>query len=666
VARRVLRPGRLGRLTGAIDQPRADDTVSPARIEVVGWAASGAGPPAAVTVRSGEAVVAAELGLLRGDVAAAYPRVPDAARSGWRAVLDLTGAPGAGADLTVTARSSGGEEAELGRVRVAFPTETRLVAGRIDQPLPGTEVPPSVLHVYGWAITEPAPVARVHVEVAGQPVGRARLSVLRPDIGGALGRRDALIAGFEHPVELPKVVPVGGRDDTVEVTVEATDGARFELGPVPFSVLAPPPAEIDDDRLAALRARVAAAAPGGERSTRPRVLVVTHELTLGGGQLYLFELLRRLVPLLPDVEWSLAGSRDGPLVAEYEQLGIAVHVQGDLPFWQAAAYEGRMEEMAAWAAPRRPDLVLANALVSFPGVDLAARLGVPAVWAIHESYPLHQYFWSIDPARPVSPPVFERAEAAFASAAAVVFEADATRALFQQHGDPNRFVTVAYGIDLGEIDRHRATFDRGVARAAHGFDPDAVVLLCMGTIEARKSQTLLVRAFEMVAPHHPEALLVLVGDRGDEHPTNLREYVARSPVGDRIRILPIVADTYEWYGLADALVSASDIESLPRSALEAMAFDLPVLAADAFGVPELLADGRGYVFAQRDLAALAETLDRFLTDSPERRATVAAAAAAHVRAHHDSQGYAAAYRALINGLLADPSADPRSLLAVNV
>jgi len=44
--------------------------------------------------------------------------------------------------------------------------------------------------------------------------------------------------------------------------------------------------------------------------------------------------------------------------------------------------------------------------------------------------------------------------------------------------------------------------------------------------------------------------------------------------------------------MADLLLCASDIESLPRSILEAMAFELPVVSTDAFGIADLIDDGR--------------------------------------------------------------------------
>ncbi len=72
-------------------------------------------------------------------------------------------------------------------------------------------------------------------------------------------------------------------------------------------------------------------------------------------------------------------------------------------------------------------------------------------------------------------------------------------------------------------------------------------------------------------------------------------------------------DIHSWYALADLLVCASDIESLPRTVLEAMAFETPVLATEVFGIPELIEDGRtGWLCEPRDVNALAEALDRFL------------------------------------------------------
>ena len=67
------------------------------------------------------------------------------------------------------------------------------------------------------------------------------------------------------------------------------------------------------------------APPTAASDRRPHGLVVTHQLNLGGAQLYLLDLLRELLErggFAPTV----VSAMDGPLRAELEELGIPVHV----------------------------------------------------------------------------------------------------------------------------------------------------------------------------------------------------------------------------------------------------------------------------------------------------------------------------------------------------
>ncbi len=109
-------------------------------------------------------------------------------------------------------------------------------------------------------------------------------------------------------------------------------------------------------------------------------------------------------------------------------------------------------------------------------------------------------------------------------------------------------------------------------------------------------------------------------------------------------ILQSDEDVRPAYLAADLLVCASDIESLPRSVLEAMALELPVLGTDVFGVPEVVRDGEtGWLCVQRDTGALADTLARALATPPAERARLAAAARAVIEAEHELEHCAARY-----------------------
>ena len=145
-------------------------------------------------------------------------------------------------------------------------------------------------------------------------------------------------------------------------------------------------------------------------------------------------------------------------------------------------------------------------------------------------------------------------------------------------------------------------------------------MLCVGTVEPRKAQVPLVQAFNLIADRHPKARLVLVGGRDSDESLVLSDYIAACGATDRIDLIPITPDVQPWYGLADLLVCASDIESLPRTVLEAMAWETPVLATNVYGLPELIDDGEtGWLCAPRDVVALAEALDQALSSTEGER-----------------------------------------------
>lgn len=394
-----------------------------------------------------------------------------------------------------------------------------------------------------------------------------------------------------------------------------------------------------------------------------RLLVCTHQLDLGGGQLYLFEVLRNLL-LDFDVSCLVVSQTDGVLRRELERLGAFVHVCGRVPTESPVHYESSLLELATEVSSHGCNVAFVNTMTAAFGADLARRLGVPAVWAIHESYPLDEFWVAAYGEDGLHPYVRACATEALAGTAAVVFEADATRNLYERHGNPRRFVTVPYGIPLREIERYLAGCDRAAMRRAAGFAADAVVLLCMGTYEPRKGQAALAIAFARVADAFPHAVLVMVGDTGVEYARAVRDVVARLGLENRIRLVPVVEDTYAWYAMADAFVTVSDVESLPRSMLEVMAFGVPVLAASVYGVPEVITDSlTGLLCEARDLESTIAGLKRILGATREERAGLGAGGRDLVWARYDSSGYVAAYRRLLRGLLEDPTALPARLMA---
>jgi D-inositol-3-phosphate glycosyltransferase len=534
--------------------------------------------------------------------------------------------------------------------------------GFIDAPAHTDAIAREPVQVLGWSLVPGSTVTRVDVCVDGGAPERARLGIERLDIRGVCEHPDAAICGFEHKLDLGQL-PAATREVTVEAVAHAADGRRVAIPPLTLRLAERQP-ELDDDRRALeLRARsagVMARLPRRAVSRTARIVAFAHQLDYSGGSLYLFEVLRRL-DAVADLECELVTLVDGPLREQFERHGIRVHLADGFPLTNIERYEGHQAELGAWAAVREFDVALVNTLGCFAGADAALRLGIPVVWAVHESFTLPQFWFTAYPPDTLHPYVRARAEAAFRNADAVVFEAEATRRLYLPYARAGRLMTIPYGVEIDAVDAVRRAADPPALRARLGVPDGRRVVLCLGTIEARKSQTLLAEAFAEIADLHPDADLVLVGKTDAaycaDYTEALGDYIDRRRLHRRIRVEPITPDPYSWHAAADLLVCSSDLESLPRAILEAMAFGTPVLSTRVFGVPELIEDGRtGYLCEPRDVTDLARTLDRVLRADPAELATVARAASRHVRERHDPARYARTIEGLMRGLAADRAA----------
>lgn len=495
-------------------------------------------------------------------------------------------------------------------------------SGHIDFPSPGTRFGDGEIVLRGWALFEGSPLARVDVWLDDAHLGRARLGLPRPDVAAVTPGPDAGVSGFE--------LRVGSEERergaaALRAVATSAAGEALEFEPVPVVVEAPAPALVPAVR------RRAAPRPGGGR----RLLAFTNVLTLGGASLYLLEVLREL-QRQGRAEPAVVTAIDGPIRADLEAVGIPVHILSSVPIHDADAYLDRIAELMAWAAPGEFELVFVNTAtgLSLPGADLAARLHIPAVWSIHESFHPARLWEGLAPA------LREHAEAALANATFALFHAEATRRLYRR-AVAERSAAIPYGIDLEPIEAVRDGFDRRETRRRAAVPADAQLAICVGTVEPRKGQVPLLQAFELIAAKHPKAELAFVGAVEGPEADALGARIAASPHAQRMRIVPQTRAVQEWYGMADLLVCASDVESLPKTVLEAMAWELPVVATSVYGLPEEIEPGvNGWLCEPGDVAALAACLDAALKAGPAARRRIGAAARETILRDHDLGAYA--------------------------
>jgi len=170
-------------------------------------------------------------------------------------------------------------------------------------------------------------------------------------------------------------------------------------------------------------------------------------------------------------------------------------------------------------------------------------------------------------------------------------------------------------------------------------------LLFVGRISPEKGLHILLDAFQQVAWHYPEVQLEIVGPEAvapleyivalsDEdkvkdlavfYPESyLSQLQTRLPseLASQVRFTGFVpySQLHKHYLNADVLINPSLSEAFGMSLAEAMAAEIPVVAARVGGMTEVVAEGKtGLLFESGDASALAEVLLRLLSDKQLRK-----------------------------------------------
>lgn len=209
------------------------------------------------------------------------------------------------------------------------------------------------------------------------------------------------------------------------------------------------------------------------------------------------------------------------------------------------------------------------------------------------------------------------------------------------------------GIDLTRFGTDSVAAQRDRLRAEWGVGPDDVVCGAVGRLVWEKGYRELFAAARFLHGHAPRIHFVVVGgldaaksdqlDQGD-----LDQAQAESD----IRFLGMRDDVEALYAAMDLYVLASHREGFPRSAMEAAASGLPVVATDIRGCRQVVDRGvTGELVPPHDAAALTDAILRLAADAATRTA-MGTAARAKARAEFDDRRSIAITLATYDRLLA--------------
>jgi len=189
---------------------------------------------------------------------------------------------------------------------------------------------------------------------------------------------------------------------------------------------------------------------------------------------------------------------------------------------------------------------------------------------------------------------------------------------------------VRNGVDLSRFSP--VTAQRSAELRASVHAEDRFLFMSVGGIEPRKGSKTLFEALGVLRERGQRPVLVMLGGHSfQDYKIYRDEALAMLPdlgleLGtDVIEVGTVPEDVLgAWYRTADALAFPSLKEGFGLVALEGLAANLPVVASDLPVFREFLTDGRDALLpAAGDAKALADALERIMTDERLRSALVA-------------------------------------------
>jgi len=321
-------------------------------------------------------------------------------------------------------------------------------------------------------------------------------------------------------------------------------------------------------------------------------------------------------------EVHILSAKGGPLEEAYHKSGIPVETMHQQ---MEGMRRGELEESLKAIGEKMGigfyDLLIADTIKNFWGIQLAKLFNLPSVWFIHEStHPQIE-------ASTLPGSVREMFYESFLQATRVVFRAKATQSLYQDLGLNKNFTTIPNGFAVDRVDEFLKLNKKEALRAKYKIPLDHCVVTILGTVCLRKGQHIFLKAISELQNKYPlpNVSYLIVGARKGNHTEGryrefLLDEIKRMSV-ENIHVLDETPNAYDFFGLSDIFVCASFEESFPIVLLEAMAFGLGIVTTNVFGISEMVSqeNKEAILVPSGDPLAMSQAILRLLKDPGMRR-----------------------------------------------
>lgn len=369
-----------------------------------------------------------------------------------------------------------------------------------------------------------------------------------------------------------------------------------------------------------------------------------------GGSTISGELLIQALLARGDAVSVLVGF-DGPFVERFKQQGCAVQIvphknifrTEQSGFFIRNLMDARTSNRQFVQALRelKPDLVYVNTLVSRSAAWAAYHLGIPLIWHLREIF-------AEAGGEMQCPPWFRSRVTKQIARWAGLVVAPSRSVLENVLDSATNVRTCVIPNAVPEV-FFRSNQSKEEARKALGLPLDILIIGVPGTLRPVKGQPFFLRAFARLIKDLPDVQAAITGIGSASFTLSLQDQATGLP---GVHWLGEVADMPTFYCACDLVCIPSRSETFGRTAIEAFACRVPVIASAVGGLRENIRSGEnGWLVPYDDELSLVSAL-REGVEHPEIAAQRAAVAFQDAQQHFREIDYQSAVLTQIDQLLA--------------
>ena len=352
-----------------------------------------------------------------------------------------------------------------------------------------------------------------------------------------------------------------------------------------------------------------------------RCLMISHNYEYEGAPLIQFEIAKGLKEKY-NLDVVILSPTDGPLKAAYEENGIETHVLHEFNLFSShstSEYEQRLWKIKSQINNIGADVICANTILTYWGVEVAKEFSIPSLWIIHESEPPFEHL------RDHSKLIESRGIPCIDYTYKNIFVAYSTKELFEPFNLKNNFEVIHNGFDTSRVTIALDETIRKSMRKELDIE-DKFVFICPGIVSKRKSQIDAIKAFELL-PHTVKShvVILIVGDRKSPYSDEMHTYHQNSDdiTKQNIKIIGETKEIGKYYNASDAFLFTSHLESFPKVIQEAMYLQLPIVSTNTFGIKEQVFHNSSALLCDiGDIDSLSENVKRVYEDESLREKLV--------------------------------------------